>query len=143
VRPRPALLAAARDRDPRPARERGRQRCAVRLRPERSGGVRPGGGRAAPRGEDARRRPRGCLRVRALRLPGACDGAGGTRHADVKVTAPAGGHDRRAMTRAQLIELARADISADRIERVYGWRVERMLAVVRAALTLAASIAAL
>src|SRR5436305_970726 len=47
------------------------------------------------------------------------------------------------MTRAQLIELARADISADRIERVYGWRVERMLAVVRAALTLAASIAAL
>jgi hypothetical protein len=47
------------------------------------------------------------------------------------------------MTKAQLVELARADVSADRIERVYGWRVERMLAVVRAALTLAASILAL
>jgi hypothetical protein len=47
------------------------------------------------------------------------------------------------MTRAQLVELARADVSADRIDRVYGWRVERMLAVVRATLALAASILAL
>ena len=48
-----------------------------------------------------------------------------------------------AITKAQLVELARADVSADRIERVYGWRVERMLALVRAALALAASILAL
>ena len=47
------------------------------------------------------------------------------------------------MTRAQLVELARADVSADRIDRVYGWRVERMLAMVWAALALAASILAL
>jgi hypothetical protein len=59
----------------------------------------------------------------------------------VTVAAPAGGNDRGVgMTKAQLIELARADVSADRIERVYGWRVEWMLAVVRAALALAASI---
>ena len=60
------------------------------------------------------------------------------------VAAPAAGDDRSmALTREQLVELARADVSADRIERVYGWRVERMLAVVRAALALTASIIAL
>ena len=47
------------------------------------------------------------------------------------------------MTKEQLVELARADVSADRIEQVYGWRIARMLAVVRSALALAASIVGL
>jgi hypothetical protein len=46
------------------------------------------------------------------------------------------------MTKEQLVQLARADIdrSADRIERLYGWEVERLLTVARAALVLAGSI---
>ena len=46
------------------------------------------------------------------------------------------------MTREQVVELARVDVerSADRIDRVYGWRVERVLTTMRATFVLAGSI---
>src|SRR2546429_8539149 len=48
----------------------------------------------------------------------------------------------RGMRKDQLVQLARDDVDrgADRIERLYGWEVERLLTVVRAALALAGSI---
>jgi hypothetical protein len=61
----------------------------------------------------------------------------------VTVAAPAGGDDRGvAMTREQIVELARVDVegSADRIDRIYGWRVERILTTMRATLVLTGSI---
>jgi hypothetical protein len=47
-----------------------------------------------------------------------------------------------AMTREQVVELARVDVerSADRIDRVYGWRVERVLTSMRTTFVLAGSI---
>lgn len=59
------------------------------------------------------------------------------------VAAPAGGDDRGVtMTREQVVELARVDVerSADRIDRVYGWRVERVLTTMRATFVLGGSI---
>jgi hypothetical protein len=49
------------------------------------------------------------------------------------------------ITEGRAIELATAkvDRSADRIERVYGWEVERILAALRAALAVAGSIVGL
>ena len=46
------------------------------------------------------------------------------------------------MTREQVVELARVDVerSADRIDRVYGWRAERILTTMRATFVLAGSI---
>ena len=46
------------------------------------------------------------------------------------------------MTREQVVDLARVDVegTADRIDRVYGWRVERVLTTLRATLVLAGSI---
>src|SRR5439155_14161289 len=80
LRARPPPLAATGDRDRRPARQRRRARSARRLRSERGRRVRPLQQGAAPRGEDARRRPPGRLRVRAIRLPGARHGSRGARH---------------------------------------------------------------
>ena len=59
------------------------------------------------------------------------------------VAAPAGGDDPGvAMTREQVVELARVDVdrNADRIDRIYGWRVERLLMTLRATLVVAGSI---
>ena len=49
------------------------------------------------------------------------------------------------VTEERMVEFARAkvDRGADRIERAYGWEVERLLAGVRAALAVAGSIVAL
>jgi hypothetical protein len=61
----------------------------------------------------------------------------------VTVAAPAGRDDRNvAMTKEQVVELARIDVerSADRIDRVYGWHVERILTTMRATFVLAGSI---
>jgi hypothetical protein len=61
----------------------------------------------------------------------------------VTVAPPAGGDDRNVtMTREQVVELARVDVerSADRIDRIYGWRVERLLTTMRATFILAGSI---
>jgi hypothetical protein len=46
------------------------------------------------------------------------------------------------MRKDRLVQLARDDVDrgADRIERLYGWEVERLLTMVRAALALAGSI---
>lgn len=57
------------------------------------------------------------------------------------VTAPTGGDD-RGVTREQVAELARVDVerSADRIDRIYGWRVERVLTMLRATFVVAGSI---
>ena len=46
------------------------------------------------------------------------------------------------MTKEQVVELARLDVegSADRIDRIYGWRVERLLTTMRATFVLAGSI---
>jgi hypothetical protein len=46
------------------------------------------------------------------------------------------------MTREQVVELARLDVerSTDRIDRVYGWQVERILTTMRATFVLAGSI---
>ena len=65
------------------------------------------------------------------------------------VAAPARGHDPRVamleVTEERMVELAGAKVArgADRIERAYGWEVERILAGVRAALAVAGSIVAL
>ena len=53
------------------AGQRGRPRRARAVRSERGRRLRPGGGRAAARGQGARRRQARRLRLRALRLPGA------------------------------------------------------------------------
>jgi hypothetical protein len=66
----------------------------------------------------------------------------------VTVAAPAGGDDPAVavltITEERLIELAAANVDrgADRIEQVYGWEVERVLAGVRATLAVAGSIVA-
>ena len=59
------------------------------------------------------------------------------------VAAPGGGDDRGVtMTREQVVELARVDVerSADRIDRFYGWQVERLLTTLRATLVVLGSI---
>jgi hypothetical protein len=61
----------------------------------------------------------------------------------VTIAALAGGDDRGvAMTMEQVVELSRVDVerSADRIDRVYGWRVERVLTTMRATFVLAGAI---
>ena len=59
------------------------------------------------------------------------------------VAASAGGDDQVvAMARDQIVELAQVDVerSADRIDRIYGWRAERVLTTMRATYVLAGSI---
>ena len=59
------------------------------------------------------------------------------------IAAPPGGDDRRvAMTKEQVVELARLNVerSADRIDRVYGWQVERVLTTLRATFVFAGAI---
>jgi hypothetical protein len=75
-------------------------------------------------------------------VPGACDGSEGTRHEDVTAAAAPRGHDRQAVTKEQVVELARAQVrdGEDRIERVYRWQFERALTAVKALFVAVASL---
>ena len=78
-RARPPLLAAARARGRRPARQRRRASGARSVDAADRRRRRARGGRAAPRRQEPRRRAAGGLRLRALRLPRAGDGSGSVR----------------------------------------------------------------
>ena len=70
----------------------GRPRGAGGLRPECRRRLRPRRRRAAPRGQDAGRRPAGRLRLRALRLPGSRHRSGGAPDALIRLRAVPIGH---------------------------------------------------
>ncbi len=67
------LSEAARDRDRRAARQRGREEGPAPLGSARGDRLRPGRGHPAARGQGSGRRQAGRLRVRAVHLPGAGD----------------------------------------------------------------------